>query len=271
MNVNNRCHTFSDLFFNNNPGKIFDIYVEIVCSLKTSYWIGPLLMSLESYYAPYSNNINITTCSKLITIQGSGILQINPETGKFISLKGNAGVISGGILDIYEGIGTSGKHFGSYNGYSAIPLLVSTIGPLTIIYNQVYSPYQLTVGCIINTISLYNTIINNDCRKISCDNNWRNVQNKIVQDTGECVTDCKTTSNKFEYRGKCYNICPENTSNINYICYSNSTLEKCQIYSNESEYEDLCIKCNNNYYPMLNDKSNKNDFINCYKNNSLDK
>ena len=39
----------------------------------------------------------------------------------------------------------------------------------------------------------------------------------------------------------------------------------------ESEYNNLCIKCKNNYYPKLNDKKNKNNFIECYKNNSLEK
>ena len=43
---------------------------------------------------------------------------------------------------------------------------------------------------------------------------------------------------------------------------------KCEICSSESIMYNLCITCNNNYYPKYNDSSNKLDFINCY--NKLD-
>jgi hypothetical protein len=119
--------------------------------------------------------------------------------------------------------------------------------------------------------TIYDLINSNNCFKISCDNNWRNIQNLIVSDTGECVNDCLSTRYMYQYRGKCYIYCPEGTSYNNYRCYSNSVLEKCEEYSIESEYENLCIKCNNNYYPMFNDQTNKNNFINCYRNNSLEK
>ena len=76
---------------------------------------------------------------------------------------------------------------------------------------------------------------------------------------------------KYQYRGKWYSICPNCTSDVNFTCYSNSVLEKCEEYSIESDNENLCIKCKNNYYPMLNDTNNKNNYINCYKNNSLEK
>ena len=33
----------------------------------------------------------------------------------------------------------------------------------------------------------------------------------------------------------------------------------------------MCIKCNNDYYPILNDANNKYNFIECYKKNSLEK
>ena len=63
--------------------------------------------------------------------------------------------------------------------------------------------------------------------------------------------------------------CEKNWRNI--TCYSESTSEKCKEYSIYSDYEDLCIKCKDNYYPMLDDKSNKYGFTNCYNDNSLDK
>ena len=44
--------------------------------------------------------------------------------------------------------------------------------------------------------------------------------------------------------------------------------DKCQNCSFESTQNNLCISCNekNGYYPLLNDSSNINSFINCYNN-----
>ena len=63
---------------------------------------------------------------------------------------------------------------------------------------------------------------------ISCDKDWRNIQNKINTDTETCVKNCQLTINKYEYRGKCYNSCPVDTNNVNFMCYSKSVLEKCE-------------------------------------------
>ena len=152
---------------------------------------------------------------------------------------------------------------------------MSTSGPLTIKFTTdnsvVRAGFKLNVSCL-NTQSAntnantYYLTKSNNCQTISCDNDWRNVQNKMISGTATCIEDCKTTNTKYQYQGKCYNTCPFNTTSINYICYSNSVLEKCQLYSNYSNYENLCIKCKNGYYPMLNDQSNIYPYINCYKN-----
>ena len=94
-----------------------------------------------------------------------------------------------------------------------------------------------------------------NCRMVSCEENWRNIQNLIVSYTGICVKNCKATGYQYLFKGKCYSNCPVNTTNNNFICYSNSLLEKCENYSIESDFENLCIKCKNNYYPILNDKN----------------
>ena len=233
-----------------------------------------------------SGTYSINTCSKVIYDHGGpngnysdyedGILYIYPETsGKLVTIKGNIDCENDfDYLYIYDGEGTSGTPLGNYSGSFTIPLFVSTSGPLTIKFTTdfciVRSGFQLIVGCV-NTPSNTNTqkyylTKSNNCQIISCDNDWRNVQNKIISNSANCVEDCKTTSKKYQYQGKCYNVCPGDTTSVNYICYSNSVLEKCQLYSIYSDYEGLCIKCKNGYYPMLNDQSNIYPYINCYKN-----
>ena len=43
-------------------------------------------------------------------------------------------------------------------------------------------------------------------------------------------------------------------------------MSKCSLCSNTSLKYDLCISCNKNYYPILNDPSNMFSYINCYQN-----
>ena len=271
---------------NLNSDTNYDVYLKTNCGNKSSYWIGPLLISIGSYNLPFSGNYSINTCSKIIYDHGgpkgnsshraNSILTINPETsGKLVFIKGSGKTESGwDYLYIYNGKGTS-LQLGRYDGSFTVPLFISTSGPLTIKYitdGSIESiGFELTVGCIYNPKTIFSLIKSNSCNMLSCVDDWRNIQNKIYTDTGSCVKNCQLTNNKYEYRGKCYNTCPGDTNIVNFMCYSKSVLEKCEQYSIESDYENLCIKCKNNYYPMLNDKSNKNNFINCYKNNSLEK
>ncbi|MBO6244135.1 MAG: BspA family leucine-rich repeat surface protein, partial [Clostridia bacterium] len=262
INVTNKVYyTFTNL----NSGTRYDVYLKTVCGSKSSYWIGPLLASIESYNLKIKGEYSIDTCSKVIYDDGDyspntkSLLTIYPETsGKLLSIKGS-GRKEKSIpnLCIYDGIGTSSTKFGCYYGSFTIPLLLSSLGSLTIL-NTFYSfkedrGFKLVVGCIYISQSIYGLIKSNKCQTISCDNDWKNIQLK------------------YQYRGNCYSICPNGTSNVNFTCYYNSVLEKCEQYSIESGYKNLCIKCKNNYYPMFNDKSNRNNFINCYQNNSLEK
>ena len=94
----------------------------------------------------------------MILPRGNGALQINPETGKIISLTGTVGCCCG-TLYVYEGIGTNGKQYGSYRCKIQIPLLVSNTGPMTIKFNNNHDNIiLLSVGCIINTLSIYNLV-----------------------------------------------------------------------------------------------------------------
>ena len=110
------------------------------------------------------------------------------------------------------------------------------------------SDVQSIAHSIINSKSMYNLIKTNDCILISCNNDWNNSKNIILPNSGLCIKNCGLTSTKYQYKGNCYNDCQKNTKKINYECYSNSIIEKCATYSIESDYENLCITCQNDYY-----------------------
>ena len=288
--INNTNYTFTDL----NPDKRYDIYIKTDCDTKSSYWIGPLLISIGSYNMIHNatnttNSTNyITTCSKAIYDSGgpygnysnyaNSTLIIYPETpDKFVSIKGKVDTESyWDYLYIYNGEGTKGKQFGRFEGNQNVPLIVSTIGSLTIKFRSdgsvIRAGFELFVDCAIISQSIYNLIIENNCRLVYCDSDYRRIQNIILPKSKICVKNCNSTNQKYHYKGQCYDDCPENTTNINFFCYSNITLEKCDNFSLESDYfGNICIKCKEYTYPKYSDSTNKYTYVNCYKNNSLEK
>ena len=78
----------------------------------------------------------------------------------------------------------------------------------------------------------------------------------------------KSAENIYEYNGKCYKYClkgflyDENNNQMN-IC--KCELDKCLKCPNAALNNELCTKCNDNYYPKENDPENKGEYINCYK------
>ena len=80
-------------------------------------------------------------------------------------------------------------------------------------------------------------------------------------------TNCKTCiSDKYFDSGNCTSSCVNGyykDSSNNNVCKCNYDI-KCESCSTESIKYNLCITCNNNYYPKYNDSSNKLGFINCY-------
>ena len=86
---------------------------------------------------------------------------------------------------------------------------------------------------------IYERANNSECRTISCDSNWRNFQKKIDIDNNHCYADCNLTANKFEYEGKCYGTCPENTINYNYKCYTIEE-ETYHLISKSSSFPEDC-------------------------------
>ena len=184
-----------------------------------------------------------------------------------------------------------------------------------------YVPKNLVI-CIDSTKSpsLYNLTKQISCVTFSCIYNWKNVQKKIIHDTGVCTNNCQLTNYKIEYKSKCYSSCPDGTYyydnscypcdincktcniNLNLMiganctsCYDNKFLnkgicvdncingfyedeansnikickceeeKKCKQCSLDSlSHNNLCISCNDNYYPKLNDTNNYENYINCY-------
>ena len=117
----------------------------------------------------------------------------------------------------------------------------------------------------------------NNCSDICFFNN-----KKIIYDDRICSFNCPDTD-KFNYNNLCYKSCPSDTF-INFgKCVSNCTNgyytnkndssvkickcinPKCFECSLKSLESDLCISCNDDYYPIYNDSSNIYPFINCYK------
>ena len=276
--TNTRNYTFTNL----SPDKRYDIYIKTNCGSKSSYWLGPLLISIESYNMPYTGSSSINTCSKVIYDSGGpnrnyennaySTLKIFPSTSdKLIYITGIVNTERNfDFLYIYRGAPSSNTLLGEYSGFINIPLLVVAENWFTLRFISdsinVYPGFQLTIGCIIySPQTIYGLIKDKKCQKISCDINWKNIQNVSVS----CVKNCRLTSNKYQYRGKCYSNCPEGTTNIKNFCYLNNLLESCEKYTIESELENACTKCKNNYYTIFGE--NSNNFIHCYKNNSLEK
>ena len=126
---------------------------------------------------------------------------------------------------------------------------------------------------------------------------------KLIEEKSLCIDNCSNDIYyKYEFNNNCYLTCPFNSSISDYneyICeckyyYNNMTEcikeipegyylknielkmiekcdEKCQLCSNESIQNNLCISCNINkgYYPISIDYDINNSFINCYNNSPL--
>ena len=107
------------------------------------------------------------------------------------------------------------------------------------------------------------------------------ISNTIMKTIDKCHLDCKEClkkedenssncisclNNKFLDNGNCVTSC-ENDYFVdifgNQKC--KCIINKCKECSIDSKKLDLCISCNDGYYPKQGDETNKNNFINCYK------
>ena len=120
-----------------------------------------------------------------------------------------------------------------------------------------------------NAPILTNLIKEKNCYTIYCGDDWIKHQKKIIKDTNACADSCNISINyEFEFNSRCYDSCEygffydkENPEQKRCKC----NLDKCLICSNIELTKDLCISCNDSYYPKENDPTNILPYINCYK------
>ena len=225
---------------NLNSDRRYYIYIKTDCNGRSSYWLGPLLISFGSYTMYHTGTHRITTCSKVIYDPGGpngnyynhddSTLIINPEiSGRLISIKGSINTESCcDYLHIYDGIRTGEKLLSYYNGVNNIPLIASISGPLTLYFRTdgsvVYSGFKLTIGCIINTKTIYSLIKDNNCRIISCDNTGININNLLVLNKITCDSNYGfnfISNDNYNCYPRCDNYYYFDQDN-NYICLNNT-------------------------------------------------
>ena len=98
--------------------------------------------------------------------------------------------------------------------------------------------------------SIYNLADNMPCVSISCRPDWQNVQYKLSE-TGDCIINCSSTINRYEYQGKCYDNCPDDTILYKNKCYLNHELcdSNCKTcYIEDNIPSSNCSSCYGNKY-----------------------
>ena len=110
---------------------------------------------------------------------------------------------------------------------------------------------------------------NNECYTIYCSDDWKQHQKKLIEGTKKCVDSCKNDGDKkYELNNICYDKCNygfflDKKDSEQKICKCN--LEQCLLCSKVEPTKNLCITCNDSYYPKENDPTNLLPYINCYK------
>ena len=148
----------------------------------------------------------------------------------------------------------NGTHISAENSYLCEEDLVC---PKYYNYNRTECINEIPNGYFLNNSEL-NTID-------KCDDDCETCDKKGDSINSNCKT-CK--SNKFFYNGNCLLNCINGyyTDSLNNnICKCLSNI-KCKICNDESVGYNLCISCNDDYYPKENDSSNNLSYINCYNN-----
>ena len=102
------------------------------------------------------------------------------------------------------------------------------------------------------------------CYNIECSKDWKSKQKKLINGNNICINNCSDDEvYKYEYNGLCYENCSKGFLSNSEIC--KCELDKCLICSPLALKNNLCTKCNINYYPKEKDDSNIGEYINCYK------
>ena len=150
--------------------------------------------------------------------------------------------------------------------------------------NNTFNEIESVIYCIKNSTKAENiiTILEQKNSINECSNLCFSENAKLILEKNICVDDCsKDDEYIYEYKKRCYKSCNNFYSYNKKECldtipsgyYLNSSSEKtinkcpdkCQLCSDESIKNNLCISCNIDYSPVINNISNMNLFIDCIK------
>ena len=87
-----------------------------------------------------------------------------------------------------------------------------------------------------------------ECTIINCDENWRENQKKLFNDS--CYNNCSSIGT-FDYYSKCYQYCPDGT----YENYNNYICEECDSKCAKCNDSNICNECKNGYYNIYINES----------------
>ena len=138
--------------------------------------------------------------------------------------------------------------------------------------NDVFTDIPENIVICINETNaprLTELIKNESCYTNYCGDDWIKHQKKLINGRNECVESCNNNEDyEYEFNNKCYNSCEygfyydkDNSQQKKCKC----KLDKCLLCSNIESIKNLCISCNEGYYPKENDNNNLFPYINCYK------
>ena len=112
----------------------------------------------------------------------------------------------------------------------------------------------------------------NDTNKNTIDNchsNCKTCNSSGTNENNNCLT-CNETGKIYFDLGNCVENCDNDffTENSTKICKCSTNIT-CKFCSVESKEYNLCVTCNDGYFPMKNDTNNIGSFINCYNNDTI--
>jgi len=102
------------------------------------------------------------------------------------------------------------------------------------------------------------------CIIFDCSGDFNTTQKKMLENDN-CINGCNLIENKYKYKGKCYNICPNETISSSYdefICI-NKTKED---INNEKKFSSMNIFTNKNFPNIYKEPSNTIKIINAILN-----
>ena len=118
----------------------YDFYLQSNCGEDQSLWVGPITAKPGQYSIGTSGSDTLVTCALTIYDNGGANGDYAPNC--------NAELV---ILRIYDGIGINGTMLGEYKGTGTIPMLVSSTGPLTLLFHSdsgvQYDGFEVNVTC----------------------------------------------------------------------------------------------------------------------------